>query len=310
MSAGRVGPNRLLYTAGGIAAYVGILNLTHMSITCMKESPTTAATHVTIPHRLIISPQHVQCLKEDGLVVIDNVLSQEELARTRAEIIQILDYSQQFIDDPNDDLTIRSDSVMWITEKIGNGHRSTVTKALMQTLRLLRSIPFELTSLYGFEEEHLGVPLANQLACYDGGGSNYVAHRDAPAVNGDYDWVLQPGIHDRALTMVLYLNESTWDSTTTDGENCDGNLRCFMHTENADITGETAQSVVNIEPIGGRLVIFDSKRVLHAVLPTSQRRIALTSWIGGTHSSHGWLRNMFIPFGEIDWDFLKKKLFH
>jgi hypothetical protein len=103
------------------------------------------------------------------------------------------------------------------------------------------------------------------------------------------------------------LNQSTWDSSTVDGENCDGNLRCFINTDANDYTGETATKVVNIEPVGGRLVIFDSKRVLHAVLPTSQRRIALTSWIGGTHSSHEWLRMMFIPFAEIDWDYLKNK---
>lgn len=301
---------RLLYTAGGIVAWMGIVKLTHMSVACMKESPGTAAGHVTVPHRVIISPQHIQELKDHGMVVIDNVLSSEELETTREEVVRILDHSKRFVDNPNDDLAVRSDSILWISEKISSGHKSTLTSALMQTLRLLRSIPLELTSLYGFDPEHLGVPLSNQLACYDGGGSNYVAHRDAPAVNGEYDWVLQPGIHDRQLTMVLYLNHSTWDSSTTDGDNCDGNLRCFMTTDADDCTGETAKSVVNIEPIGGRLVIFDSKRVLHTVLPTKQRRIALTSWVGGSHSSHGWLRNMFIPFAEIDWDYLKSKLTH
>jgi hypothetical protein len=171
----------------------------------------------------------------------------------------------------------------------------------------LRSIPHELTSYYGYDEDDLGVPFLNQLACYDGQGSNYVAHRDAPSVVGDYDWVLQPGIYDRKLTMILYLNQPTWDSKTADGENCDGNLRCYMNTEPNDYTGKTAKSVINIEPIGGRLVVFDSQRVLHSVLPTSQRRIALTSWIGGMHSCHAWLRTMFIPFADIDWVYLKSK---
>ena len=297
-----------LYAAGGIAAWCGIVKLSHMLVACMKESPGTAAAHVTVPHRLIISSQHIQSLKENGLVVIDNVLSVEELEKTRTEVLSILDHSDKFVDDPNDDLAVRSDSTLWISEDIGKSHKSTLTKALMQTLRLLRSLPHELTSLYGFDAAHMGVPLSNQLACYDGGGANYVAHRDASATIGDYAWIMQPGIHDRELTMVLYLNQSSWDSKTADGDNCDGNLRCFMDTEDNDETGATAKSVVNIEPIGGRLVIFDSRRVLHAVLPTTQRRIALTSWIGGSHSTHSWLRNLFIPFAEVDWDYLKRKI--
>ncbi len=300
--------SRLLYTAGGLAAWGGIVKISHISVACMKESPSSAASHVAVPHPLILSSHHVQCLKENGLVVIDDVLSADELHSTRAEVLHILDHTNRFIDDPNDDLTVRSDSILWISEKINQGHKSTLSKALMQTLRLLRSIPHELSSLHGYDEATLGVPLSNQLACYDGSGAKYVAHRDTPAETGDYEWILQPGIHDRALTMVLYLNESSWDSTTSDGENCDGNLRCFMNTDTNDYTGETAKSVINIEPIGGRLVIFDSKRVLHAVMPTSQRRIALTSWIGGSHSSHEWMRTMFIPFSEIDWQYLKNKL--
>lgn len=299
---------RLVHTALGITAYAGILKLAHMSVTSMKESPSTAAAHFTVAHRPVLSASHVKELKENGLVVIDNVLTAEELEQTRAQVILMLDHTKEFQDDPNDNLEVRSDSVTWISEKMSNFHKSVTGGALMQTMRFLRSIPFELTSDHGFDPKDLGVPLANQLACYDGKGSNYVAHRDAPAIVGKVDWVLQPGVYDREITMVLYLNNSTWDSSTADGDNCDGNLRCFLNTEADDITGETASEVRNIAPIGGRLVIFDSKRVLHAVLPTSQRRIALTSWIGGSHSSYQWLRNLCIPYSEVDWEYLKKRL--
>lgn len=297
-----------MHTAAGIAAYLGILKLSHMSVTSMKESPSKAASHFIVEHRPVLSASHVKELKDTGLVVIDNVLTAEELEKTRNEVIRMLDHTDEFQDDPNDNLKIRSDSVTWISEKFSNFHKSVTGGALMQTLRFLRAIPFELTSDHGFDQKDLGVPLANQLACYDGKGSNYVAHRDAPAEVGKIDWVLQPGVYDREFTMVLYLNDTTWDSTTADGDNCDGNLRCFLNTQNDDITGETATEVRNIAPIGGRLVIFDSKRVLHAVLPTSKRRIALTSWIGGSHSSYQWLRNLCIPYSEIDWEYLRKRL--
>lgn len=299
---------RLFHTAVGITAYLGVVKMAHMGVACMKESPSIAANHSDFPLKAILSDHHVKSLKETGLVVIDHVLTAEELKLARGEVIKLLDHSNEFCDDPNDDLTVRSDSVMWISEKVSKIHKSTLSSSLMQTLRMLRAIPNELVSLHGYDAANLGVPLSNQLACYDGKGSNYIAHRDAPAVTGILDWILQPGVYDREITMVLYLNEEKWDSSTIDGENCDGNLRCFLDTENDDYTGDTAKKVVNIEPVGGRLVIFDSKRVLHAVLPTSQRRIALTSWIGGSHSKHEWLRTFCIPFEEIDWSTVRNKI--
>jgi hypothetical protein len=300
---------RLLYTAAGVAGYVGMLRLAHMTVSSMKESPSNAALHLTIPHKMIISPENAKSLKEHGLVVIDNVMTAKELEATRTEIIRVIEHTEEFVADPNDDLSIRSDVVTFISEKLCDTHKSPIATALLDTLRLLRSIPNELTTEYGYDAKRFGVPLSNQLACYDGQGTHYVAHRDAPETVGTFDWVFQPGIYDRELTMVLYLNESSWDSSTTDGENCDGNLRCYLEADKDDYTGVTAKRIVNIEPIGGRLVIFDSKRVLHAVLPTSQRRIALTSWIGGSHSRHEWMRNFCIPFSEIDWISLKQNLF-
>ena len=51
---------------------------------------------------------------------------------------------------------------------------------------------------------------------------------------------------------------------------------------------------VDVEPLGGRLVIFDSRRVLHEVRPHTRLdvdRLAMTVWIGGAHSASGLLRH-------------------
>lgn len=47
---------------------------------------------------------------------------------------------------------------------------------------------------------------------------------------------------------------------------------------------------VAVAPVGGRLVLFDARSILHEVRPHSRRgaeRLALTVWIGGAHSGGG-----------------------
>lgn len=91
-----------------------------------------------------------------------------------------------------------------------------------------------------------------QLAVYPGDGARYVAHRDAFA-----------GDPTRRATAIVYLNPC-W--TPADG----GCLRVWLPDGPRDL-----------EPLGGRLVIFLSDRVEHAVLPTSAVRRAATAWFRG-----------------------------
>lgn len=98
---------------------------------------------------------------------------------------------------------------------------------------------------------------------------------------------------------VLYLNEPSWDT-----ERQGGSLRCYVKGEEEAVgaggaTGPAATRIISlsatnksqqdqqrwqhmdIAPQGGRLVLFDSKAVLHEVLPSHQGvgRMALTVWI-------------------------------
>ena len=154
----------------------------------------------------------------------------------------------------------------------------------------------------------LGVPLSNQLACYDGNGAHYIPHRDTPELlkgksSHPLRWLLQPGLEERKFTIILYLNESVWNY----GEQ--GNLRCYINADVEDTTGLSAKSILNIEPKGGRMIIFDSTKILHEVIPTSQRRFAITCWIGGNHSTRfQWLRILCIPTDEINWEVCKSQL--
>ncbi len=93
-----------------------------------------------------------------------------------------------------------------------------------------------------------------QLAVY-GEGGHYAAHRDA--LRGD------PA---RRITAILYLN-SDWKPS--DG----GCLRVHGPRGHRDI-----------EPRGGRLVVFRSDRLLHEVLPGHAVRQAATAWYRGRSS--------------------------
>lgn len=105
-----------------------------------------------------------------------------------------------------------------------------------------------------------------QFACYEGGGF-YKPHQDAEvrptAINA------QVG---RVYTAIYYPNRAVW------GADDGGELRIWP---------EGAYEAVEVEPIGDRLVIFDSSLV-HEVLPLSpsapEPRCAFTQWFSAVRA--------------------------
>jgi Rps23 Pro-64 3,4-dihydroxylase Tpa1-like proline 4-hydroxylase len=120
-----------------------------------------------------------------------------------------------------------------------------------------------------------------QLSIYGGNGSFYIAHRDG--VTGSFvqlgllQWLKLKCYRLRVVTAILYLNESeprTWNQAS-DG----GSLRLYIGADKGDTLGDTAEDIVDVLPIGGRLVLFDSQQVLHEVRPVYRERIAITCWL-------------------------------
>eukprot|EP00405_Crypthecodinium_cohnii_P042156 CAMPEP_0206562430 /NCGR_PEP_ID=MMETSP0325_2-20121206/22227_1 /ASSEMBLY_ACC=CAM_ASM_000347 /TAXON_ID=2866 /ORGANISM="Crypthecodinium cohnii, Strain Seligo" /LENGTH=344 /DNA_ID=CAMNT_0054064605 /DNA_START=312 /DNA_END=1342 /DNA_ORIENTATION=+ len=103
-------------------------------------------------------------------------------------------------------------------------------------------------------------PQRCMAACYDGGGAFYKAHRDNDRDSSTGLWK-----NSRSLTAVFYINDVNWPASEG------GALRCHLG-------GASSNDVLDVLPAGGQLVIFDSRRLLHEVLPTSERRLALTIW--------------------------------
>ena len=174
-----------------------------------------------------------------------------------------------------------------------------------------------------FATELLGVPRSMQLAVYPpqarddddevirGGGARYRAHRDANVVPwySFLERAASAGVNCRELTAILYLsdpvawsepvassvsgtNSAPGSASRAPGHHHGGELVLYLGADESDETGETATRVVSIPPVGGRLVVFDARSILHEVLPhhCESPRVALTLWVGGRHSSFEWLR--------------------
>lgn len=126
------------------------------------------------------------------------------------------------------------------------------------------------------------MPVNLQLAVYDGAKAEYRAHRDNPVLGsrledvGLLHYLKSAPYRARGITCIVYLNVEDWNV-----EKVGGGLEVFLGAKDSDDVGETSESPEIITPAGGTMVLFDSREILHRVMPTDKRRIALTLWIEG-----------------------------
>jgi hypothetical protein len=93
-------------------------------------------------------------------------------------------------------------------------------------------------------------------------------------------------ICERNLTAILYFNLGY----ETEAEGC---LRVFLNQKQEEQEEEQEEDkeakereqqqqqqekFLDIQPLPGRLVLFDSRRILHGVTPSFKRRWAMTVW--------------------------------
>ena len=97
-----------------------------------------------------------------------------------------------------------------------------------------------------------------QLAIFDAAGGGYVAHRDALA-----------GDSARRATAILYLNTA------------------WLPEHGGCLRVHAPSGCRDIEPLGGRMVVFRSDCLRHQVLPSYAPRHAATAWYRGRSSPHG-----------------------
>ena len=101
-----------------------------------------------------------------------------------------------------------------------------------------------------------------QLACFPADTqARYRRHTDANADG-------RPTSGERKMTCILYCNPA-WTPASAG---------CLRLTR-ADHDKGGAAGTVDIEPIGGRLLVFLSGAIAHEVLATRANRFAVTAWL-------------------------------
>ena len=121
-------------------------------------------------------------------------------------------------------------------------------KFLVCLLHSIDSIRNELNEKCEFGSEKVQI----QVTCYPGEEARYVRHLDTLKDKGP----------DRRVTCIYYPNRE-WKKE--DG----GELRVYL---------ENGEDFVDIQPVADRLVVFQSRRIEHEVLPTKKERYAVSSW--------------------------------
>ena len=202
-----------------------------------------------------ITADQVAALEADDYVVIDGLFPNIEELRAA---LQDADYKKTLQSE-----AIRTDKVRWITED---------ESVVGDTVRALKGLGDRFARAVGYEG--LDAPSKCMVARYESGGYRTHLDHDPPADDDLYWlWASSREQSQRVLTSILYVTDPAFDADIHGG--C---LRLFLGCEPGDASGATALSVKDVAPVPGRLVVFKSRKVPHAVLDTSRRRLALSCW--------------------------------
>jgi SM-20-related protein len=191
----------------------------------------------------------VNSLVERDYAVVDDFLNEQELKHLQKEL------QRQFAEgafkaagigqgaELQRDERIRGDYIRWI-------ERETLAEDCHFLLDRLEALAQYLnqTCYLGIRESEL------HFAVYPA-GSFYKRHLDVFQKN-----------RARKISLVCYLNEN-WQPQEG------GQIRLYFPTENG------AETPLDLDPLGGRLVCFKSDILEHEVLPATRERRSVTGWL-------------------------------
>jgi len=198
-----------------------------------------------------------------GVSVIDNVVERELVARARVELDEL-----EMAGDVNpskDPCNVGARSVWLHFESEEEAQR--LPSALRELCNCLAGLPAALEHVQRLESGLVAPSLRvhpHVMAATYRKGAEYHCHKDS------YDGE----DNQRVLTVLLYLNPN-WQPG--DG----GELRIFGTLQEAGRRTLDKGSYVDIAPLCGRLVMFRSRDVWHAVREPREKRWALTLWVMG-----------------------------
>mmetsp|Transcript_9398 Transcript_9398/g.21195 ORF Transcript_9398/g.21195 Transcript_9398/m.21195 type:complete len:320 (-) Transcript_9398:44-1003(-) len=265
----------VLLTHGVVSAFVTPQQTTthHVVSSTLRLTPLNMV--ATAPPQ--ISPSDIQTLSNQGYVIIPKFLP------------------QSLVDELRQDITTLRSNDAFKQAKIGQDSTNDLNTniRIAETCFLGRSRP-ELTSIasaggtnsvrdrsggmYDILDglcdsldnsdplTRLDKSLSELLYAYYPQGGFYRRHRDAIPNSAS---VL------RKYSLLLYLNKESWDP---DPKADAGQLRIHLDGGGDECPPGVEPNYVDVDPLGGTLVLFKSEMVPHEVLATNSERFALVGW--------------------------------
>jgi len=259
--------------ASGIAAFMTPQFVHHNEKRSKKYLPLKSSTQSTAMSQ--ISPAHIETLSNQGYVVIPNFLSRELAEELRNDILGLryngafreAKIGQDSTNELNKDIRIAETCFLGrnrpeLIKIYGDDSVRDRPNGLYDTLD---SLCENLTDLCWKESSTLlDKSLTELLYAYYPSGGFYRRHRDAIPNSAS---VL------RKYSLLIYLNRDGWD-----GKKEAGQLRIHLDGGGDELPPGVKPKFVDVDALGGTLVLFKSDKIPHEVLDTNSERFALVGW--------------------------------
>lgn len=241
----------------------------------MVSSPLNAVVTSSSSVQHELSPSVLETLSTRGYVIVPNFLSQSLVNELRQDIISLRSsgafkqakIGQDSTNTLNTDIRIAEtcflgrgrNELTSITSAGGNNSIRDRSGGLYDILDNLRASLDTINN-----NGKLDPNLTELLYAYYPLGGYYRRHRDAIPNSAS---VL------RKYSLLLYLNDETYDPTVDGGQ-----LRMHLDGGGDECPPGVPPNYIDVNPIGGTLVLFKSELIPHEVLNTNSERYALVGW--------------------------------
>ena len=239
-------------------------------------TPTTAQTW-------LFSSEHVEQLEAFGFVVLDDVVPEQAVRQMYEQCESLADklfpVNQEGRDDDLASIKIDIENPTASPLNVAGTFLWSLPRKLCEVSSSSSISPPKCALAARERAENTAYPKFAQLAKYDKQGARYDPHVDYDPNNAEGPEGSR--ICERNLTAILYFNLGY----ETEAEGC---LRVFLNQKQQEQDEDKEakereqqqqqQKFLDIQPLPGRLVLFDSRRILHGVTPSFKRRWAMTVW--------------------------------
>ena len=222
-----------------------------------------------------ISQKDIDCLSTKGYVVIPDFLPRELVDELRNDILKLRSGDAFREAKIGQDSTNSLNKSIRIAETCFIGrNRAELTRITggdsvrdrsLGLYDILDGLCDSLVDLCWKESEaKLDKSLTELLYAYYPKGGFYRRHRDAIPNSAS---VL------RKYSLLLYLNRDGWSPETDAGQ-----LRIHLDGGGDECPDGVKPNFIDVDPLGGTLVLFKSEQIPHEVLDTQSERFALVGW--------------------------------